>query len=88
MLALQKVNAPDSQWRRQWEALVLTPLGVQSPFFLVASSKKRSVSCAAEQRLRRWMRLVWGELGSRSSLGEALELLAAIWDAQVLPFGS
>ena len=30
-------------------------------------------------------RLVWGELGSRSSLGEALGLLDAVWDAPGSP---
>ena len=32
-------------------------------------------------------RLVWGELGSRSSLGEVLELLDAVLDATGYPFG-
>ena len=67
------------------KALVFAPLGVQSPSFLLTEpSHCRSVAKKATS-INAW-RLLWGELGSRSSLEQVLELLGTVWDASVSLF--
>ena len=60
--------------------------GCPEPFFLVDDAKLLSVSCAAKKAtsVDTW-RLVWGEIGSRSSLREALELMGTALDAPGSP---
>ena len=75
------MSTPHLQRRRRWWAQVLAPLGVQSTSFLFTAPS--SCQSVAQKRLRsedHW-RLVCGELGYRSSLGEVLELLNTVWDA-------
>ena len=67
----------------------LGPFGCPEPFFLVDSAKLLSVSCAANKAssVDAW-RLVWGEIGTRSSLGEVLELPGTVCDAPGSTFRS
>ena len=69
MLALQKVSLPIPQWKSLGGALVLAPLGVQSPSFpLTAPSYCRSVAPKKESTSMYDWRLVWEENLSPSSL--------------------
>ena len=68
----------------------LDRFGCPEPFFLVDSAKILAISCAAEQRLRRWM--IGGWSGENLALVrrwvKLLNCWMRFWMPQVLPFGS